>query len=113
IRTQFHHVVDLVPTVLDCLGVEAPAVYKGIEQLTVHGKSMRYSFDAANAPTNRSTQYFELLGDRAVWHQGWKAVVRHKKGDDYGVDDCWELYKLSDDFTEINDLSASHPEKLK
>lgn len=113
IRTQFHHVIDVVPTVLDCVGLEAPAVYKGEEQLAIHGKSMRYSFDDATAPTNRVTQYFELLGDRALWHEGWKAVVRHKKGDDYGVDDRWELYRLSDDFTETNDLSTSNPEKLK
>jgi arylsulfatase A-like enzyme len=113
VRTQFHHVVDVVPTVLDCLGVDAPSIYKGVEQLSVHGKSMRYSFDDVAAPTNRTTQYFELLGDRAVWHNGWKAVARHKKGDDYDADDRWELYNLSEDFTETNDLSASHPDKLK
>lgn len=113
IRTQFHHAVDVVPTVLDCLGVEAPSVYKGVAQLSIHGQSMRYSFDSATAPTNRTTQYFELLGDRAVWHEGWKAVVRHKKGDDYSVDDRWELYKLDNDFTETRDLSASEPDKLK
>ncbi|MPT39520.1 MAG: arylsulfatase [Achromobacter sp.] len=113
IRTQFHHVVDIVPTVLDCIGVQAPKIHNGIEQLPIHGQSMRYSFDSHLAPTNKTTQYFELLGDRAIWHEGWKAVVRHKKGDDYDIEDRWELYKVDEDFTETNDLSHSQPDKLK
>lgn len=113
VRTQFHHVIDVLPTVLDCLGIEAPRVYKGVEQLAVHGDSMRYSFDASDVATRKHTQYFELLGDRAIWHEGWKAVVKHVKGDDYSVDDRWELYKVDEDFTETNDLAAIHPEKLE
>lgn len=113
VRTQFHHVTDVMPTVLDCIGVEAPRVYRGIDQLAMHGQSMRYTFGDATVPTAKTTQYFELLGDRAVWHEGWKAVVKHAKGADYAVDDRWELYKLNEDFTEANDLAAQHPDKLK
>ncbi len=112
VRTQFHHVTDVTPTVLDCIGVEAPRTYRGIDQLAMHGESMRYSFANPTAPTTKVTQYFELLGDRAVWHEGWKAVVKHAKGADYAVDDRWELYKLNEDFTEVKDLAAQHPDKL-
>ncbi len=113
IRTQFHHVIDVMPTVLDCVGVQAPQVYKGVEQLAVHGQSMRYSFDDGAAPTIKTTQYFELLGDRAVWHEGWKAVAKHVKGADYDTQDRWELYQLDKDFTETSDLAAQHPDKLQ
>lgn len=113
VRTQFHHVTDVMPTVLDCIGVSAPRVHRGIDQLALHGQSMRYSFDRPAAPTVKNTQYFELLGDRAVWHEGWKAVVKHVKGSDYAKDDRWELYNLNEDFTESKDLAAQHPEKLK
>ncbi|WP_159917337.1 arylsulfatase [Pantoea sp. 18069] len=112
VRTQFHHVTDVTPTVLDCIGVEAPRTYRGMDQLAMHGQSMRYTFADAAAPTTKVTQYFELLGDRAVWHEGWKAVVKHAKGADYAVDDRWELYKLNEDFTEVRDLAAQHPDKL-
>lgn len=113
IRTQFHHVIDVMPTVLECVGVQAPQVYKGIEQLAMHGQSMRYTFGDSAAPTIKTTQYFELLGDRAVWHQGWKAVAKHAKGADYDTQDRWELYRLDQDFTETRDLAAQHPEKLQ
>jgi arylsulfatase A-like enzyme len=113
VRTQFHHVIDVLPTVLDCLGVQAPTVYQGVEQLDVHGQSMRYSFEQAAAPTVKQTQYFELLGDRAVWHEGWKAVAKHKKGEDYLTEDRWELYQLDKDFTETNDLAAAMPGKVE
>lgn len=113
VRTQFHHVVDVAPTIFDCIGVDTPRVYKGIEQLAVHGQSMRYTFDQPSAPTVKETQYFELLGDRAVWHKGWKAVAKHAKGADYSRDDRWELYKLDEDFTETKDLAQSHPDRLR
>lgn len=113
VRTQFHHVTDVMPTVLDCIGVEAPRVYRGVDQLAMQGQSMRYTFADPSAPTLKTTQYFEMLGDRAVWHEGWKAVVKHAKGADYAVDDRWELYKLDEDFTEAKDLAAQHPDKLK
>lgn len=113
LRTQFHHVIDVVPTVLDCLGVEPPSVHQGYKQLPLHGVSMRYSFAEPDAPTAKTTQYFELLGDRAIWDRGWKAVARHVKGQDYDTEDRWELYKLDDDFTETRDLAQSHPDKLR
>ena len=112
IRTQFHHVIDVAPTIYEILGLEMPAEYRGVAQLPVHGTSMRYSFDAADAPTCKVTQYAELLGDRAIWHRGWKAVARHVKGADFDAD-CWELYHLDEDFSEMNDLGSAHPEKLR
>ncbi|HZO26682.1 MAG TPA: arylsulfatase [Chloroflexota bacterium] len=112
LRHQFHHVVDLTPTVLDLLGIEAPVAYRGEAQLPVHGTSLAYTFDRADAPTRKATQYFELLGDRGLWHDGWKAVARHEKGTDF-EQDRWELYHLDRDFSECHDLSAEQPEKLE
>jgi arylsulfatase len=73
---------------------------------------MRYSFDAPDAPTNKQTQYYELAGDRGLWHQGWKAVARHEKGADFEAD-RWELYHLDDDFSECRDLAEQQPGKLR
>ena len=111
IRHQFHHVVDLAPTVYDILKVSAPEQFEGVPQLPVHGTPMTYTFESPQAATRKETQVFELLGDRAIWHRGWKAVAHHTKGDDFDRD-TWELYRLDDDFAEIRDLSASHPDKL-
>ncbi len=111
IRHQFHHVTDLVPTVLDIVGVEAPNLYRGTPQMPVHGTSMVYTFDEALSPTRKRTQYFELLGDRAVWKDGWKAVSHHTKGVPQERD-VWELYRLDDDFSETRDLADRHPDKL-
>ena len=111
IRHQYHHVSDLVPTILDTLDVHPPQVHQGHEQLPLHGISMAYSFDQANEPTHKQTQHFEMAGDRAIWHQGWKAVTRHNKGDDFD-DDQWELYHLDQDFAELYDLAEKFPEKL-
>ncbi len=77
VRQQYHHVTDVVPTILDCCGVEMPDVVDGYEQTPLPGVSMRYSFDAADAPTQKETQYYEMLGTRGIWHQGWKAVAEH------------------------------------
>ena len=112
IRNQYHHVVDVVPTILDVIGIEPPTVYQGIEQIPVHGTSMLYSFDDPAAPTRKRTQYYELLGNRGIWHEGWKAVTRHEKGEDFERD-RWELYHLDQDFSECRDLSDEHPEKLR
>ncbi|MBC7505756.1 MAG: arylsulfatase [Sandarakinorhabdus sp.] len=111
IRHQFHHVIDIAPTVYDILGVEAPKQFEGVEQLPVHGLPMTYSFKSASAPTRKESQIFELLGDRAIWHRGWKAVAHHTKGNDFERD-TWELYNLEDDFAEINDLASAQPAKL-
>jgi arylsulfatase len=112
LRHQFHHVVDLTPTVLDLLGIEAPTVYRGVAQLPFHGTSLAYTFDAPDAPTRKQTQYFELLGDRGLWHDGWKVVARHEQGTDF-EQDHWELYHLDRDFSECRDLAKEQPEKLR
>jgi arylsulfatase len=112
IRGQYHHVIDVVPTVLEVLGAEAPAVYRGIAQLPVHGVSLAYTFDAPEAPTRKAVQHFELLGDRAIWVDGWKAVARHDKGRDFEAD-RWELYHVAEDFSESRDLADRDPERLR
>jgi arylsulfatase len=111
VRHQFHHVIDIAPTLYELLGVQAPSEYRGVRQLPVHGISMAYTFDS-DAPTRKETQYFELLGDRAIWHRGWKAVARHPKGTDFEAD-RWELYHLDGDFAELDDLAEKRPEKLR
>ena len=112
VREQFHHVIDIVPTVLDLVGVAAPQVHQGVPQLPIHGVSLRYSFADAAAPTRRATQYFEMFTHRALWHEGWKAVSFHRRGNTYDQD-VWELYNLDEDFSECNDLAARHPERLQ
>ena len=112
IRRQYHHCVDFVPTVLELLSINAPQNHQGIEQLPIHGKSMAYTFDNAQSPSQKKTQYFEMLGDRGIWHEGWKAVTRHKKGADFETD-IWELYHVENDFSENNNLALEYPEKLK
>ena len=111
IRSQFHHVIDIAPTLYEILAVEAPTQYCGTPQLPVHGVSMAYTFDS-DAPTRKETQYFELIGDRAIWQRGWKAVTRHWKGTDFDADQ-WELYNVDNDFAEVNDLAAQEPERLR
>ena len=112
LRHQYHHCVDFVPTILEILDIEAPREYQGIAQLPIHGTSMLYAFTQADAPTAKQVQYYEMLGDRGIWSNGWKAVTRHHKGTPF-EQDRWELYHLSNDFSENNELSASHPEKLR
>lgn len=112
LRTQYHHVIDVLPTVMDLAGVNAPATYRGVEQLPIHGTSMRYTFDDAQAPSRRTLQYFEIVGDRALYADGWKIVARHAKGADF-EHDRWELYHMPADFSEVNDLAASQPERVR
>ena len=112
VRSQFHHVIDIAPTLLDLAGIQPPKVYNGVPQMPVHGVSMRYSFEDAAAPTRRQTQYFEMFTHRAIWHDGWKAVSFHQRGNTYDQD-AWELFNLDEDFSECNDLAAKHPDKLK
>ncbi len=83
LQSQYHHAIDVMPTVLDVLGIEAPASYRGVPQMPVEGTSMAYTFNAADAPTRKLTQFFEMAGERAIWHRGWKAVTRHKPGADF------------------------------
>lgn len=111
LRRQYHHVIDLFPTVLDVLGVAPLKVHQGVEQVPVHGTSMRYSFEQGDAPTRKVTQHFELNGDRAIWHRGWKAVTLHRPGTDFDAD-RWALYDLDNDFSECHDLADRYPKRL-
>lgn len=110
-RTQFHHVVDIVPTVLDAIGVRAPDTVNGIPQMPVHGTSMNYTFDSDES-TRKPVQYFEMFGSRALWADGWKAVSYHEADSRY-EDDQWELYHLDSDFSECHDLAERFPERLR
>ncbi len=123
IRTQFHHVIDIVPTILEAAGIQAPEEVNGIKQKPIEGVSMLYTFDSANAnaPSKRDTQYFEMVGNRAIYHDGWIAATTPPSPpwelgtgampplDQYK----WELYNITEDYSEYNDLAASHPDKLK
>jgi arylsulfatase A-like enzyme len=118
-RGQFHHVIDIVPTILDAAGIEAPARVNGIEQKPIEGVSMRYSFDDADAASRRATQYFEVFGNRAVYHQGWMASCFHGRlpwirsgSHPFGDSERWELYHLDDDFSQSVDLAEQYPDKL-
>jgi arylsulfatase A-like enzyme len=121
VRSQFHHVIDLMPTILEATGLPAPTSINGVAQSPIEGVSMVYSFDNADAPSTRRTQYFEMLSNRAIYSDGWIAsttppdapwlsVVRKL---DVINDFQWELYNLKEDFSQSNDLAASHPEKLR
>ncbi|MEJ5946578.1 arylsulfatase [Pseudokineococcus basanitobsidens] len=111
LRTQFHHVVDVAPTLLDVVGVAAPEVRRGVPQMPVHGTSMRYTFDDADAPSRRRTQYFEMYGHRALVSDGWKAVAYHERHSPY-ESDRWELYHLPSDFSECHDLAQERSDVL-
>ncbi len=115
IRTQYHHAIDLVPTVLDALGVAAPEKIKGHTQSHFDGVSMRYSFDAADAAGARHTQFYSMLGSRGIWHDGWKAITTHPTiaGWSHFSEDTWELYHTDVDRSELHDLAAEQPEKLQ
>ncbi len=112
LRHQYHHVIDIVPTILELLGVEAPAILNDVPQLPIHGTSVAYTFDDPTVPTRKRVQYYEMLGNRAIWHRGWKAVAKHQTGADF-AEDRWELYHLDGDYAESRDLAAEHPEKLR
>ncbi len=115
IRHQYHHAIDLVPTVLDVLGVEAPETIKGHVQSAFDGVSMRSSFDHPRVPSTRTTQFYAMLGSRAIWHDGWKAVTNHPTiaGWSNFNDDEWELYHTDVDRSELHNLAAEHPDKVR
>jgi arylsulfatase len=112
IRNQYHHLVDVVPTILESTGLPAPTSVNGVKQQPMPGISMAYTFNDGAAPTRKKSQYYEMLGSRAIWAGGWKAVVWHKKDTPYS-EDKWELYHTDEDPTEFNDLAATNPSKLK
>ncbi|MFI5271512.1 MAG: arylsulfatase [Ktedonobacterales bacterium] len=115
IRDQYHHAIDLVPTILDVLDVRVPETIKGHTQSLLDGVSMRYSFDDAQAPTKRPTQFYSMLGSRGIWHEGWKAVTTHPtiSGWSHFNDDVWELYHTETDRAETHNLAAEQPEKVR
>ena len=120
-RRQFHHLIDVVPTILESAGVPEPKRVNGVDQKPMEGVSMLYAFDDAKAKDRRTTQYFELTGSRAIYHDGWWAGTRHgldgvtaAAKDTVPFDqDVWELYDMRSDFGHATDLAAKHPEKLK
>ncbi|MET8680770.1 arylsulfatase [Streptomyces sp. NPDC004647] len=129
VRTQYAHLIDMVPTVLDVLGIEPPGTIKGVTQSPLHGVSFAHSFDDASAPTLHRTQYFEILGHRAIDHDGWRAVcpwpgpsyaeadqpfgtpITAEKLTDLDVNH-WELYHVDEDFAETQDVVADHRDKM-
>jgi arylsulfatase A-like enzyme len=117
VRNQYHHSVDIVPTILDICGLEMPKVYKGVEQYPLSGISMRYTFDAKpDAPTQKKRQYYAMMGTRGMWENGWKASALHPPvPSDFGHfdQDRWELYHVDVDRSESKDLAKEHPEKLQ
>ncbi|MEV7694082.1 arylsulfatase [Microbacterium sp. NPDC089189] len=118
VRSQWHHVIDIAPTILDVARLAEPHTVNGVTQIPMHGVSMSYSFNEADADDRHVTQYFELMGNRGIYHQGWTAQTKHRtpwdvvsKAPDFSAD-VWELYDTSVDWTQANNLAASRPEKL-
>jgi N-sulfoglucosamine sulfohydrolase-like protein len=115
VRHQYHHATDIVPTVLECCGLEFPSTLNGHEQVPLAGVSMRYSFDEPDAPTQKKRQYYAMLGTRGIWDQGWKAVAVHGPLSGIGNydEDEWELFHVEQDRAEARNLAAEQPERLK
>jgi arylsulfatase A-like enzyme len=119
LRSQFCHVIDIVPTIYEAIGITPPDVLDGVEQKPIEGVSLMYSFNDEKAPTRRPVQYFELVGNRAIYKDGWMAsttplrlpwlVSAEVDPDDFK----WELYNINEDFSQSNNLASKHPEKLK
>ena len=118
LRTQFHHVIDVAPTILEATGLPEPVSVNGVKQIPMNGTSMLYSFDDAAAADQHTVQYFEMFGNRAMYKDGWLARTIHKAPWEPHprrglTEDIWELYNTNEDFSLYNDLSAENPEKLK
>jgi arylsulfatase A-like enzyme len=119
IRSQFHHVIDVAPTILEVAGIPEPVFVNGVQQRPIEGVSMAYSFDDATAADRHETQYFEMFGNRGIYHKGWTAVTKHRTPWETGAidlvafdDDVWELYDTSQDWSQAHDLAQDHPDKL-
>ncbi|PWT79118.1 MAG: sulfatase [Bacteroidetes bacterium] len=125
IRTQYGHVIDLLPTTLEFIGIKKPEYVRGIKQDSIQGTSLVYSFENVKAPSRHIVQHYYIFGSRSIYYNGWKAEAAHrpdnvdfifkpgeKIADKSFDEDVWELYNLDEDFNEINDLSKKHPEKL-
>lgn len=119
LRTQFTHCIDVAPTILEAAGLPEPTMVNGVQQSPMEGTSMLYTFDAPDAPERHDLQYFEMFGNRGIYHKGWSAVTKHRTpwvmvgGTMVAFDDdVWELYDGSTDYSQANDLSAEQPDRL-
>ncbi len=119
IRNQFHHVIDITPTILEAAGITVPTEVNGVKQQKLEGTSLLYTFDNSDAPSHHKTQYFEMFGNRAIYDEGWVAAARHPRLPWQGTinadfqQDPWELYNIEEDFSEANNLAAENPKKLE
>jgi arylsulfatase len=120
IRSQYHHISDVAPTIMEAVGITVPDEYKGVKQQPMDGTSMLYAFNQADAPNQKKRQYYEMFGNRAIWVDGWKAVTLHAKRMPWDVNvvlpfdqDKWELYHVAKDFSESTNLAEANPEKLQ
>ncbi len=119
IRTQYHHIADIAPTILEAAGIQMPETYHGVEQQPMDGTSMLYAFNDAAAPDAKTRQYYEMFGNRAIYADGWKAVTLHANRMPWDLNvtndfskDVWELYHVAEDFSESTDLAKTYPDKL-
>ncbi len=112
LRTQFVDIIDITPTVLDIIGIDAPTSFNGICQIPLQGKSIRATFNHPKSPNPRDTQYFELWGARGIYHAGWEAVAIHQPGKSFD-DDHWQLFHTDSDFSQCVNLATQHPDKLE
>jgi arylsulfatase A-like enzyme len=119
LRSQFHHAIDIAPTILEVAGIPEPRMINGVPQKPIEGVSMAYTFDDVKAEGRRKTQYFEMFGNRAIYHDGWVAGCRHGKlpwqtsGSASFDSDTWELYNIDEDFSQAIDLAKKQPKKLR
>jgi arylsulfatase A-like enzyme len=120
IRSQYHHIADIAPTIMEAVGIEIPKTYDGVTQQPMEGVSMVYAFGDPKAPDRKHRQYYEMFGNRAIWVDGWKAVTLHANRMPWHLNvsapfekDRWELYNVAEDFSESTDLAAKYPEKLE
>ena len=120
VRNQYHHIIDICPTILEACNVDAPEVIDGVKQMPFDGVPMNYSFNQPQAKDTRTVQYYELFGNRGIYADGWTAVTLHRGKRPWVLnaegsleDDVWELYNLKEDFSQSNDLAKKYPEKLE
>jgi len=112
IRSQYHHVTDIYPTLLEVAGLSVPARVNGVDQMRLEGQSLASTLFDAAAPQVKQVQYYEMLGSRAIWQDGWTAVTWHRPGTDWAKDK-WELYHQDNDYSQAHDVSAEHPDRLQ
>jgi arylsulfatase A-like enzyme len=119
VRSQYHHISDIAPTIMEAAGITVPEEYHGVEQQPMDGVSMIYAFNDADAPNRKERQYYEMFGNRAIWVDGWKAVTLHANRMPWDVNvvlpfdqDEWELYHVANDFSESTNVAEQNPQKL-